>query len=108
MSEDAVHTRDCRHLSAMASPSFGEAGQTGQWRTQRPVVDQAKCVLAKSEKAQCFRCWLYCPEAVVAKRVPIEIDLAYCKGCAICAEECPADAITMEPEAGFAEAETGG
>jgi Pyruvate/2-oxoacid:ferredoxin oxidoreductase delta subunit len=25
----------------------------------------------------------------------VEIDLTYCKGCGICAEECPAKAITM-------------
>lgn len=91
-------TRDCKHIAAMASPSVGEAGKTGQWRTQRPVVDQTKCVAAKGKGTGCFQCWLYCPEAVIAKRAPIEIDMEYCKGCGICAEECPAGAITMAPE----------
>jgi len=92
-------TRDCKHTSAMASPSAGEAGETGQWRTQRPVVEHDKCTAEKTDGAGCFRCWLYCPEAVVPRRIPIEIDLTYCKGCGICAEECPTDAITMTPEA---------
>jgi Pyruvate/2-oxoacid:ferredoxin oxidoreductase delta subunit len=26
------------------------------------------------------------------------IDLDYCKGCGMCASECPCGAITMEPE----------
>ena len=82
----------------MATPSIGEAGKTGQWRTLRPVVDDSKCTPAKTKKPGCFHCWLYCPEAVINRSVPIAIDLDYCKGCGICAEECPAGAITMVPE----------
>ncbi len=91
-------TRDCKQDCAMASPSAGEAGDTGHWRTQRPVVDETKCTAVKSDGAGCYRCWLYCPEAVIQRKVPIEIDMRFCKGCGICAEECPTDAITMEPE----------
>jgi len=93
-----LKTRDCKHISAMATPSRGEAGQTGHWRTQRPVVDQSKCTVAKNPNAPCYRCWEYCPEAVIERRSPIEVDLTYCKGCGICAAECPRDAITMQPE----------
>ena len=92
-------TRECGHMSAMASPSIGEAGRTGQWRTMRPVVDHTRCVSAQSEKAVCFRCWVFCPEVVIAKRVPIAIDLDYCKGCGICVEVCPSGAIRMVAEA---------
>ena len=91
-------TRECGHVSAMASPSVGEAGLTGQWRTTRPVVDHEKCIEVKTGKGTCFRCWLYCPEMVVRKKAPIEIDMDYCKGCGICAEVCPASAIDMVPE----------
>lgn len=82
----------------MASPSVGEAGKTGQWRTERPVIDHSKCIPVKKTAPACFRCWLYCPEAVINKSIPVEIDLTYCKGCGICAEECPSGAITMAPE----------
>lgn len=91
-------TRDCKQRSAMATPSKGEAGLTGQWRTQRPVVDHSRCTVAKNPSAPCYRCWEFCPEAVIERRSPIEINLDYCKGCGICAEECPRDAITMVSE----------
>jgi len=93
-------TKDCKQISAMAFPSKGEAGKTGQWRTQRPVIDHSKCIPEKNNAPGCFHCWLYCPEAVIQKKVPIEIDLTYCKGCGICAEECASGAITMVDEAG--------
>jgi pyruvate ferredoxin oxidoreductase delta subunit len=31
--------------------------------------------------------------------IPVGIDLEYCKGCGICAEECPPNAIRMVREA---------
>ena len=87
-----------QHISAMASPAVGEAGETGQWRTERPVVDNEKCVSSKNGKLMCMTCWLYCPEAVIDKSSPVKIDLKYCKGCGICARECPKSAIKMVPE----------
>jgi len=101
-------TRDCGHISAMASPTAGEAGKTGEWRQLRPVIDHAKCIPAKKGKPACFICWLYCPEVVVKRSIPIEIDLTYCKGCGICAEECPTDAIVMAPEHAPSRELTGG
>lgn len=91
-----MSTRNCNHLSAMASPSVGEAGKTGQWRTVRPVVDHSKCSAAKG--ANCYLCSDFCPEGVIPRVAPIEVDLEYCKGCGICCEECPTAAITMTPE----------
>ena len=83
------------NISAMCRPAKGEAGRTGDWRDMRPVIDHAKCTPSVKKKAACFLCWLYCPEGVVRATIPVEIDLEYCKGCGVCAEECPARAITM-------------
>jgi pyruvate ferredoxin oxidoreductase delta subunit len=46
-------------------------------------------------------CWLFCPEIVISRTIPPAVDLEYCKGCGICAEECPTKAITMVDEAKF-------
>lgn len=62
------------------------------WRTYRPIIDQEKCTF-------CLRCFLFCPEGAVDKsQENIAIDLDFCKGCGICAEECKINAIHMEKE----------
>lgn len=86
------------NISAMATPAIGEAGKTGDWRDMRPVCDHSKCIPSIKKRAACFLCWLYCPEGVIKATIPLEIDLVYCKGCGICAEECPGKAITMVNE----------
>lgn len=91
-------TRECGHICGESSPMLGEAGKTGEWRSSRPVIDESKCLPAKQNKPACFQCWLYCPEAVISKTIPIQINLDYCKGCGICAKVCPAQAITMVDE----------
>lgn len=89
-----------QNISAMCGPAVAEAGRTGDWRDLRPVIDQSRCVPSVKNKPSCFLCWLYCPEGVVTTSIPVTIDLEYCKGCGICAEECPAKAIQMVQEGG--------
>ena len=67
--------------------------ETGGWRTQRPVVDMAKCT-------HCLICWVFCPDGSIevdGERLQ-SIDLAHCKGCGICAQECPTKCIEMVAE----------
>jgi len=75
-----------------------EAGKTGDWRSSRPEIDPTRCIVSKSGKSACSQCWMFCPEGIVKKSIPVQIDLDYCKGCGICAEECPAKAIHMVDE----------
>jgi 2-oxoacid:acceptor oxidoreductase delta subunit (pyruvate/2-ketoisovalerate family) len=52
---------------------------------------------------ECDNCYGYCPDDAIAKLGPglgFRIDLDHCKGCGICAHECPAGAIDMVPEPG--------
>lgn len=66
----------------------------GDWRAERPVVDRDKCV-------KCATCWLFCPvQCVVEKPAWFDIDYRTCKGCGICAVECPQRAIAMVAEEG--------
>lgn len=65
---------------------------TGDWRTQFPEIDQELCI-------RCGNCLIFCPTNSV-RRVDgrFAIDLSFCKGCAICAKECPKQAIAMKKE----------
>lgn len=67
--------------------------RTGSWRIQRPVLDPGKC-------NNCLICWLFCPEGSIRRGEGcVSIDLAFCKGCGICARECPRQALCMVDEA---------
>ena len=94
-------TRDKDPRTTIASvqhPKTGEAGATGTWRTYKPVLDTTKCILVKSDKARCHFCWMFCPEISISRERPPAVDLTYCKGCGICAHECPHGAIAMKEE----------
>jgi len=67
--------------------------KTGEWRSgSKPSADKSKCT-------NCLICWIYCPEpTIVPGEKNVEIDLTYCKGCGICAAECPVKAISMVGE----------
>ena len=73
----------------ISTPAEGVMGKTGFWRTFKPIIDREKCI-------KCLLCWLYCPEgAILRTDDDITIDYDYCKGCGICANECPKKAIKM-------------
>ena len=88
-------------LTSASTSGPGDAGRTGSWRVERPVIDYGKCTPAKSGRHVCHLCWLYCPDALISKTIPVEVNLEYCKGCGICAQVCPAKAIAMVNEEEF-------
>ena len=92
-------TADEARQIAMSTPAVGEAGLTGDWRSAHPVIDAARCSAAKQGRESCQLCWVYCPDGCITRGAPPVIELTYCKGCGICAEECPSKAIEMVAEA---------
>lgn len=93
-----MKAREFADKISRSKPGPGDGGKTGSWRVLRPVINIEACIPVKMKKKACFNCWLYCPDCVVSKTIPPVINFDYCKGCGICAEECPADAITMVDE----------
>ena len=69
-----------------------EGNETGEWRSQRPILDSEKC-------NRCGICWMYCPDQAIRPREnSYWISYEYCKGCGICARECPKGAILLVVE----------
>lgn len=71
------------------------AFETGDWRSERPIWHKERCI-------DCKLCWIYCPDSsiLLENGKVAGIDYKHCKGCGICAHECPkkCNAITMEKE----------
>ncbi|MBN2542586.1 4Fe-4S binding protein [bacterium] len=78
----------------IVTPGSSRENPTGGWRTYRPIWDEAKC-------KQCMFCFIFCPDSSIQTKdgKMTGIDLDFCKGCGLCAAECPFDAIEMKLDA---------
>jgi len=88
-----VTWRDVEIGGILTDAGSASLRRTGDWRSERPVLDKEKC-------NKCGLCWLHCPDAAVEQCEDgyYEIKFYSCKGCGICAEICPKEAITMIEE----------
>jgi len=79
--------------SAVIDPGSSRYNRTGDWRSQRPVVDKSHCI-------RCGVCWVFCPDAAIVQDAEgyFEANLEYCKGCGICARECWTGCISLVEE----------
>ena len=62
---------------------------------------EARRCLSCGNCFECDNCYGVCPDNAVIKLGPgkrFEFNYEYCKGCGICAAECPCGAIKMQPE----------
>jgi len=72
----------------------------GNLTSERAIEEASRC-LSCGQCCQCSNCVVFCPDESVHgdEKSPFQrIDYAYCKGCGICANECPVGAIDMERE----------
>jgi 2-oxoacid:acceptor oxidoreductase delta subunit (pyruvate/2-ketoisovalerate family) len=68
---------------------------------EETAIFEARRCLSCGNCFECDNCYGMCPDNAVIKLGPgkrFAIDLDYCKGCGICAAECPCGAIDMVPE----------
>ena len=69
------------------------------------AMSEAQRCLSCGNCLACDNCWTFCPDNAVIKTVELAtdgshylFDLDYCKGCGLCAHECPTGYIQMQPE----------
>jgi pyruvate ferredoxin oxidoreductase delta subunit len=91
--EGELTWRDLEIGSIVTEPGNASQYQTGDWRSQRPTYDFRKCI-------KCGLCQIFCPEGCIEQNADeyFEANLFYCKGCGICARECPTRVVTMVEE----------
>lgn len=70
--------------------------------TDAELQDEAKRCFSCGTCPACDNCYIFCPDACMApvKDDPNKlyiVDFDYCKGCGLCAAECPRDCIVMKP-----------
>ena len=82
-------------LGAGANPEIGRAA----------AMAEAQRCLSCGNCLACDNCWTFCPDNAVIKTAELArdgshylFDLDYCKGCGLCAHECPTGYIQMLPE----------
>jgi len=75
-----------------------EAKQEETWNQERALQEVERC-LSCGTCNLCLQCVSFCPDASIQldeDKAAVTIDLDHCKGCGICAYECPRGVITME------------
>jgi len=90
----------------MVRPKLEAARRTGTFDevtsglTESTALFEARRCMSCGNCFGCDNCYGACPDNAVIKTGPdsYEIDYDYCKGCGICAAECPCGAIAMVPE----------
>ena len=76
-------------------------GQTHRFQQVHGPLTPLAC-LSCGNCFECDNCYGVCPDNAVIKLGPgnrFKFNYDYCKGCSLCATECPCGAIKMVPEA---------
>ena len=95
---NSINTGDIRYelFEEKASPSPDTKGQT--FSHEQALAEAERC-LSCGHCNLCGRCLVFCPDvslSVNKQGTKPEVDEMHCKGCGICAHECPRGAMVME------------
>ncbi|MCP4391400.1 MAG: FAD-dependent oxidoreductase [Gammaproteobacteria bacterium] len=92
--------RTLRPMLDVVRRSSGFAEVVGDLDEDNALYEARRC-LSCGNCFECDNCYGVCPDNAITKLGPgnrFEFKYDYCKGCALCATECPCGAIKMVPE----------
>ena len=83
-----IKTKDLHEGGIIREAGNAHDYKTGDWRTYVPEFVEENCI-------HCMFCWIWCPDSAIIidssdeKPRMVGINFDHCKGCGICAHECP-------------------
>lgn len=86
------------HDTPRAVRSFDEIVSRLTW--DQTMAEARRCITCGA-CTSCDNCYVFCPDAAIVperETGTYAIDLTHCKGCGICAAECPRGAVVLVPE----------
>lgn len=96
------------HSARAAAPKLPVEARTFETEIEGDIgraaaMAEAQRCLSCGNCLACDNCWTFCPDNAVIKTVELArdgshylFDLDYCKGCGLCAQECPTGYIQMQ------------
>jgi len=93
-----IETIKIESFPAFPPPAKTATRQDKVWDRERAMQEGSRCISCGTCNL-CLLCVSYCPDSSVwpdRAKSTVAIDLDHCKGCGICAYECPRGVITME------------
>lgn len=95
------NTEPVKPLKIVSFNNINTAYFKEQNRNKFPNLEAERCFSCGLCR-ECENCFNFCPEPAVKRtgnsERPYAVDYDYCKGCGICAKECPRGVIVMEEE----------
>ncbi len=78
----------------------GDFSEVNLGLTAEAAAHEAERCLSCGTCIRCDTCLVFCPDVAIARAADGGYTIAYdyCKGCGVCAEECPRAALSMEEE----------
>jgi NADPH-dependent glutamate synthase beta subunit-like oxidoreductase len=110
MLADGLNLTYYDNLSRAEAPELAVSARTFDAEIEGDIgraaaMAEAQRCLSCGNCLACDNCWTFCPDNAVIKTAELALDgsnylfdLDYCKGCGLCAHECPTGYIQMLPE----------
>ncbi|MDR0753410.1 MAG: FAD-dependent oxidoreductase [Holosporaceae bacterium] len=95
---NVVYFKKSARITALELQNISFEEKNISYSEKKLMTEASRCFSCGS-CSHCDNCYGYCPDNAIVKRADgsLEMNYDYCKGCGICATECPCGVIKMVP-----------